>query len=170
MSSIADRNRNLLIKSLQGDPRIGDDPIVAAATLMRVSIFMMIGSGVVGLIIAQLILGEGMPQFLLGMVIGYGAYYLYLKRTMGEPRVVGLMAVLTNKKLVLLGSRKAGVVAEWKISEIESLDLVRRGNPFIMGKAVLTPVGGEPMTFLISQRKLGRDLVTKFQELHRGGH
>ncbi len=169
MSSNADRNRDLLIKRIQGDPRIGEDTVVAATALMRVSIFTMMGSGVIGLVVAQVIFGEGMGQFLLGMALGYLVYFGYLARTMGQPRVLGVMAVLTDKKIVLLGSRKAGIVGEWPVTQIESLDLVRKGNLLVMGKIALTPIGEDRINFFTSNRRLGREFVAKFQELHRHG-
>ena len=158
-----------MIQRIQRDPRVGGDTVIAATALMRISIFMLMGSGVIGLILAQLLFGEGLGQFLAGMLAGYAIYFLYVKRTMGEPQVVGLMAVLTDKNLVLLGSRKAGVVAEWKLTEIEDLELVRKGNLFVMGKLALTPVGSPPIGFFTSNRKLGRDFVESFQERRSSG-
>ncbi|MCP4307409.1 MAG: hypothetical protein GY788_21565 [bacterium] len=163
---MAERNRDQMIQKIQNDPRLGDGVVETATALMRVSIFMLMGSGVIGLIVAQVILGEGMAQFLLGMAVGYGGYFLYSMRTMGEPRVIGVMAVLTDKGLVLLGSRKAGVVGEWTHAEIEKLELIRKGNLFIMGKVSLTPVGKEPINFFMSNRRLGMEFVESFQELH----
>lgn len=169
MSSIADRNRDLLIQRIQNDPRVAGDTVLAATALMRVSIFMMMGSGVIGLVAAQLILGEGMIQFVTGMTLGYLIYFGYLAKTMGQPRVLGVMAVLTDKKIVLLGSRKTGVVGEWPVAEIESLDLVRKGNLLVMGKLALTPIGDDRMTFFTSNRRLGREFVERFHELRRRG-
>ena len=165
---MADRNPNQLIQRLQSDPRV-DDTVIAATALMRISIFMMMGSGVIGLILVQVLFGEGLGQFLAGMLAGYALYFLYVKRTMGEPNVVGVMAVLTDKNLLLLGSRKAGVVAKWKLNEIESLELVRKGNLFTMGKLALTPVGSTPIGFFTSNRTQGRKFVESFQEMGSSG-
>lgn len=166
---MANRNRDLMIQKIQNDPRIGDSAVVTATALMRVSIYMMMASGVIGLIVAQLVFGEGMAQFLIGMAVGYGGYFLYGLRTMGEPRVVGVMAVLTDKTLVLLGSRKAGVVGQWKLAEIEKFELIRKGNLFVMGKVALTPTGEQPINFFLSNRRLGLEFVESFQELLSSG-
>ena len=169
MSSIADRNRDLLIERLQGDARLGGGKVLAAATLMRVSIFMLIGAGVLGAIVGQLIFGEGWVQFVVGVAVGYFAYYQFITRTMGPPRVIGVMAVLTDARVVLLGSKKAGVVGDWALDEVESIDLIRKGNLLIMGKVAITPVGGDRSSFFMSNRKMGREFVAKFQELRRHG-
>lgn len=166
---MADRNREMFIKRLQDDPRLGGDKVIAAAALMRISVVMLMSSGVIGLIFAQLVFGEGAAQFAGGLVFGYLAYLAYLWKTLKEPRVIGVVAVLTNKKITLLGSRKAGIVGEWKHQDIESVELIRKGNIMMMGKVALTPVGDEPITFLASNRRLGRDFVTQFQDLRRRG-
>lgn len=167
---MTDRNRESLIKRIQGDPRIGGDKIITAAALMRISVVTLMASGVIGLVVAQLVFGEGTVPFAGGLVLGYLTYLAYLWKTMKEPRVIGVMAVLTNKRVILLGSRKAGMVGDWNHQDIESLELTRKGNIMMMGKVVLIPVGGEPITFLTSNRRLGRDFVTQFQDLRRRGH
>ncbi len=169
MSAISDRNQEQLIKRIQGDPRIGGGKVVAATALMRVSIFVMMGAGVLGLIAGQVLIGDGILQVFAGMLLGYGAYLFILMRTMSEPRVIGVMAVLTEKKLLLLGSRRAGVVGDWKHDEIESLKLTRKGNILVMAKVAITPVGAKPISFFSSNRRLGQRLVEQFEEIHPGG-
>ena len=105
---------------------MGGVRVRAATALMRVSLFALIFSGIVGALLAQIAFGEGGLQFGAGLFIGYLAYGIYLYATMGEPRVFGVMAALTNKKVVLLGSRRAGIIAEYAIDEIEQLQILRR--------------------------------------------
>lgn len=169
MSSISDRNQEILVERIQGDPRIGGGKVLAATALMRVSIFALMSAGVLGLIAGQVLLGDGILQVFAGMLLGYGAYLFVLMRMMGEPRVIGVMAVITDTRLVLLGSRKAGVVGDWKHDEIESFKLTRKGNILVMAKVAITPVGGDPMSFFASNRRLGHKLVEQFEEIRPSG-
>jgi hypothetical protein len=169
MSSISDRNRRLLIERLQGDPRLGGAEVRAATALMRISIVVTVVVGILGAIFAQVIFGEGGIQFAVGMAIGYGAYFGYLAATMKEPRVIGAMAALTDKKVLLLGSRKAGIVAEWKVSELENVEMIRTGNLFMMGKIAIAPKSGETLTFFTSNRRLAVDFVDRYREISSGG-
>jgi len=165
MASFADRNRELVIARLEANPHLEGAKVRAAAALMRVSIFALIAAGVIGAIAGQLAFGEGGLQFGIGMVAGYAVYFGYRFRTMGEPRVIGGVAALTDRKLILIGSRKSGVVGEYNISDIESLEMLRRGNLLIMGKIGLTPVGGDRVTFFSTNRRMGDDLVEQFNEI-----
>jgi hypothetical protein len=168
MSSFADRNRELLIERVQGDPRLGGAKVRAATTLMRISLFALIFSGIVGALLAQIAFGEGGLQFGAGLFLGYLAYGIYLYLRMGEPRVVGVMAALTNKKVVLLGSRRAGIIAEYAIAEIENLEILRKGNLLIMGKLALTPAGGERAIFFTTNRRMATSFVEEYEEIRRG--
>ena len=165
MASFADRNRDLMIARLENDPRLDGAKVKGATTLMRVSIIALVIAGVVGAVIGQLLLGEGGIQFLLGLAVGYAAYSGYQYFTMGEPRILGVMAALTDKKLLLLGSRKRGIVAEYNIRQIESLQVLRKGNLLMMGKIGLTPVGGEQIVFISTNRRMGNDFVAAFDRL-----
>ena len=142
---------------------------MAATPLMRVSIFTTVFAGIIGAIVFQMIFGQGGLQFGVGMVAGYLAYFGYLMRTMGEPRVIGVMAVLTPKKVVLLGSRRAGIVGEYDIADIESLEMVRKGNILIMGKLALSPSTGDKVTFMTSNRQIAAGFVAEFEEIRRRG-
>ncbi len=164
---MTERNRELMMQRLQGDPRLDGAEVVAATPLMRVSIFVAVFAGVAGAVVSQVLLGEGGLQFGLGMFAGYLAYWAYLKRTMGEPRVIGAMAALTRKKVVLLGSRRAGVVAEYDIADLESLEIVRKGNLLVMGKLAITPNEGDQITFMTTNRHLAAGFVGEFEELRR---
>ena len=158
-----------MIQRLQGDSRLGGAKVVAATPLMRVSIFVTVFAGVIGAIVFQLILGQGGLQFGAGMVAGYLAYFVYLRQTMGEPRVIGVMAVLTPKKVILLGSRRAGIVGEYETAEIESLEIIRKGNIIMMGKLALTPATGDKVTFMTTNRQIAAGFVAEFEEIRRGG-
>lgn len=165
MASIADRNRELLIARLGADPRLEGMEILAAAALMRVSVFALVAAGIIGAVGGQLAFGEGGIQFGLGLILGYVGYFGYRYLTMGEPRVIGLMAALTPKRLLLLGSRKAGVIGDYKIRDIEALEILRKGNVFMMGKIGLTPAGGDQIVFLSTNRRMGIDFVARFHDL-----
>lgn len=158
-----------MIKRLHGDPRLGGAEVVAATPLMRVSIFAAVFAGVAGAILSQFLLGQGGLQFGLGMIAGYAAYFVYLMRTMGEPRVVGVMAALTPKKVILLGSRKAGIVAEYDIADLESLQILRKGNLLMMGKLAINQTDGEQITFMSTNRGVTAAFVAEFEELRRRG-
>jgi hypothetical protein len=168
MSSITDRNRQLLIQRIQGDPRLDGAKVHGAAALMRVSITVTVLMGVVGAIVAQVLFGEGGIQFGVGMAAGYAGYFGYLALRMEEPRVIGAMAAVTDRRVVLLGSRKKGVVAEWKLEELDNLEMIRRGNLFIMGKLQITPAGGDPITFLTTNRRLALSFVETYEAIRSG--
>lgn len=165
MASIADRNRELLIQRLQNDPRLSGADVLAAAALMRISVVALVAAGLVGALGGQLVFGEGGIQFGLGLALGYVAYFGYRYRTMGEPRVIGIMAALTDKQIVLLGSRKKGIVGKYNNREIKSLEVLRKGNLLMMGKIGLTPADGEQIIFLSTNRRMGNDLVERFNSL-----
>ena len=168
MSSIADRNRRLLIERIQGDVRLEGAKVNAAVALMRVSLFVTVFAGIFGAIGAQLLFGEGGVQFGIGMVLGYAAYFGYLAVRMTEPRVVGAMAALTDTKVVLLGSRKAGIIREWRLRKLENLEMTRKGSLFVMGKMAITPKGEEPMIFFTTNRRLAQFFVEAYQEARTG--
>lgn len=165
MSSIADRNRELLIQRVENDPRLDGEKVIAVAAVMRISILVTVAAGIIGALLLQVVFGEGVLQFGLGLALGYIAYFAYLAARMDEPRIVGAMAALTEKRLVLLGSRKKGVVAEYAVSQIESIEMLRKGNMFVMGKMAIKPQGEEPLTFMTTNRRMALDLVTKFEEM-----
>jgi hypothetical protein len=167
MSSIADRNRERLIKQLDGDPRIGKDKVLSAVPMIRGSFVMLVLWGVVAAMLAQIGFGTGGLQFGIGLFIGYAAYVIYLLVTMGPPRVIGAMAVLTKNKLVLLGTRRAGIVAEWPRKNIEAIDVLRRGNLLTMGKIRILPSGEDGILFYLSNRQLGRHFVETFDKGRR---
>ena len=129
---------------------------------------MTVLAGILGVIFAQLLFGEGGLQFGIGMAGGYAAYFGYLALKMTEPRVIGAMAALTDSKVVLLGSRKAGIIGEWQLRKLERLEMTRKGNLFIMGKLAITPVGGETMTFLTTNRRLAQSFVEGYHEARSG--
>ena len=143
--------------------------MVAATAVMRISIFATVFSGIVGAIVLQSLLGQGGLQFGIGLALGYIAYFAYKAVTLDEPRIIGAMAALTNKRVVLLGSRKKGVVAEYPVGEIESLEMTRKGNILVMGKLAITPPDEERLTFLTTNRHLARDFVVQFEEMRRRG-
>jgi hypothetical protein len=167
MSSFADRNRERLIKQLEEDPRLGKAKVVSAVPMIRGSFVMLVVWGIVAAIAAQLIFGNGGVQFVIGLFIGYAAYIAYLVVTMGPPRIIGAMAVLTGDKLVLLGTRRTGVVAEWRRKDIEAIDVIRKGNLLVMGKISIRPVGEDGILFYLSNRQLGMHLVEAFNEGRR---
>ena len=108
-------------------------------------------------------------EFGAGLALGYLAYFAYLAATMSEPRMIGAMAVLTKKRVLLLGSRKKGVVGDYPVAEIESLEMVRKGNILVMGKLAITPADGETLTFMTTNRHMARDFVAQFEEMRRRG-
>jgi hypothetical protein len=165
MSPIGDRNRQLLVNRIEGDPRLEGAKVHAATALMRISIFATVAIAIAGAIIAQAVFGEGTVQFAAGMGAGYIGYFVYLFATMGEPRVIGVMAALTDTKVVLLGSRKVGVVAEYRFEELEKFGLLRKGNLFKMSKIAIKPVGGDQVTFLASNRRQAAIFVEEYQRL-----
>jgi hypothetical protein len=165
MSSFADRNRERFLTQIQGDIRLEGGKALAAAALMRVSIMMLIVAGIIGAVGAQILFGEGGLQFGLGLVVGYIAYVAFVLTTMGPPRIIGAMAVLTNKKVVLLGSRRTGMIGDWKHNEIESIELLRKGNIIIMGKIAIYPVDGDRIVFFLSNRRMGHHFIEQYQQL-----
>ena len=165
MSSIADRNRERFIQQIQADSRLEGGKVLGAAALMRVSIMMLVLAGIVGAIGSQIIFGEGGLQFGLGLLAGYAAYVAYVLATMGQPRVIGAMGVLTNKKVVLLGSRRAGMIGDWKLTEIEDIELLRKGNLLIMGKIAIKPKGEDRLVFFLSNRRMGHHFVEQYRDL-----
>ena len=167
MGSIADRNRDLLIQRIESDPRLEGAKVLAAAALMRVSVFVSVAAGVVGALAAQAAFGAGGFQFAAGLVAGYLVYFLYLWRTMKEPRVIGAMSALTAQKLLLLGSRKAGIVAEYALAELEDLRMLRKGNLLFMGKLEVRPAGAEPITFMTANRRMAMHLVAEFEKIRK---
>jgi hypothetical protein len=169
MSSIADRNRELLIQRVEHDPRLDGEEVIAVAAVMRISILVTVAAGIIGALVMQVVFGEGVLQFGLGLALGYLAYFGYLAATMDEPRIIGAMAVLTKTRFVLLGSRKRGLVAEYPVRQIESIDMLRKGNIFIMGKMAIKPQGEAPLTFMTTNRRMALDLVTKFEEMRPPG-
>ena len=169
MSPIGDRNRQLLTTRIERDPRLEGAKVHAATALMRISIFATVAIAIAGAIIAQLVFGEGTVQFAVGMGAGYIGYFVYLFATMGEPRVIGVMAALTDTKVVLLGSRKAGVVAEYRFEELDSLEMPRKGNLFRMSKIAIKPAGADQITFLASNRRQAAIFVEEYQRVSGSG-
>ncbi|MEA2001765.1 MAG: hypothetical protein U9N84_07775 [Actinomycetota bacterium] len=165
MSPISDRNRQLIITRIEGDPRLDGAKVHAAAPLMRMSIFATVAVAIAGAIIAQVIFGEGTVQFALGMGAGYAGYFIYLFATMGEPRVIGVMAALTDTKVILLGSRRAGIVGEYRFQELDSLSMPRKGNLLRMSKIVIKPVGSDGIKFLGSNRRQATIFVEEYQRV-----
>ena len=129
---------------------------------------MLVLSGILGAFIAQILFGAGGLQFGGGLFVGYAVYVLYQIRTMGQPRVIGAMAVLTNRRLLLLGSRKVGVAEEWKLSDIEAIDLLRKGNLLVMGKIVIRPKGRDGIKFYLSNRQMGQHFIDTYHGNHKG--
>ena len=84
---------------------------------------------------------------------------------MKEPRIVGAMAALTKKRVVLLGSRKKGIVAEYPVAKIESLEMTRKGNIFVMGKMAIKPPDAERLTFMTTNRRMAQHFVAQFKEM-----
>jgi hypothetical protein len=113
------------------------------------------------------VFGNGGLQFGIGLFVGYAAYIAYLLITMGAPRVIGAMAVLTKNKLVLLGTRRVGVVAEWQRKDIDDIDVLRNGNMLVMGKIRIRPKGEDGMVFYLSNRDLGRHFIDTYREGRR---
>ena len=169
MSSIADRNRELLIQRIEGDPRLNGEKVIAAAALMRVSIIVTVIAGIAGAVAAQAAFGPGGLQFLIGLALGYLAYFGYLAATMGEPRVIGAMAALTPTRVVLLGSRKVGLVGDYPLKDIARLEVIRKGNLFVMGKLAMTTSEGKEITFWTTNRRMAQDFVARFEEMRPPG-
>ncbi len=165
MSPIGDRNRQLLVTRIEGDPRLEGAKVHAATALMRISVFGTVAVAIAGAIIAQLIFGEGTVQFAVGMGVGYLGYFAYLFATMGEPRVIGVMAALTDTNIVLLGSRKAGVVGDYPFEKLESFGMLRKGSLFRMSKIAIKPVGADQITFLASNRRQAATFVEEYQRV-----
>lgn len=165
MSSFADRNREAVINQLQDDERIGGDTILSVAPLMRVSVMLLVISGIVGVLVFQIIFGFGGLQFGIGLVLGYVAYVLVALRTMGTPRVIGAMGVLTDRRLMLLGSKRVGIAGEWNLSDLDSIELTRRGNLLVMGKIKVVPREDNAMNFYLSNRGMGVHFMDAYREL-----
>lgn len=165
MSSFADRNREAVIRQLQNDARIGNDEILSVAPLMRVSVMMLVVSGIVGVLLFQILFGFGGVQFAVGLILGYAAYIVIILRTMGSPRVIGAMGVLTNRRLLLLGSKRVGIAAEWELSDLEGIELNRKGNLLVMGKIRVVPRDGDGVRFYLSNRGMGVHFVDTYQNL-----
>lgn len=157
-----------MLQQLQSDTRIGKDKVLSAAALIRGSFVMLVLSGIVGAFIAQIVLGNGGLQFGVGLFVGYAAYIAYLLMRMKPPRVIGVMAVLTNRRLLLLGSKKVGVAAEWQLNQLEAIDVLRKGNLLVMGKIMIRPKDGDDLLFYLSNRKMGHHLVDTFNQTHKG--
>ena len=164
MSAFSDRNRAAVIKQLQSDERIGKDTITSVAPLMRVSVMLLVASGIIGVLAFQILFGFGGIQFAIGLILGYAGYVLIALRTMGNPRVIGAMAVLTNRRLLLLGSKKVGIAAEWNLSDLEDIELNRRGNLLMMGKITIIPKGEDPVRFYLSNRGMGVHFMDSYRE------
>ncbi|MCP3997816.1 MAG: hypothetical protein GY722_22550 [bacterium] len=165
MSRFAEQTRERIVKQLQGDPRLSGETVLAGATLTRISFFILGASGVAGFIFMLAFFGSGGLQLAIGLLLGYAAYIAFLLYVKGGPRVLGLFGVLTKRKLVLLGSSRAGVIKEWKLKQIESMELLRKGNLIVMGKLAIKPSQEEQMVFFVSNKGLGIHLVEKYQEL-----
>lgn len=165
MSSFSDRNREAVISQLQSDERIGNDTILSVTPLMRVSVMVLVVSGIVGVLIFQMIFGFGGFQFAAGLLLGYAAYVIVALRTMGKPRVVGAMGVLTNRRLLLLGSKRVGIAGEWRLSDLEDIELTRKGNLLVMGKIKVIPEEGNAMRFYLSNRGMGVHFMDTYQAL-----
>jgi hypothetical protein len=164
MSSFADRSRERLMQQLDGDPRLEKAKVLSATPLIRGSVVMLMISGIVGALILQVIFGSGGFPFAIGLVLGYTAYIVFKLYTMGPPKVIAVMAALTRNKLILLGSRRVGIAAEWDRKSIEDIDLLRRGNLFIMGKIAIRVSGEKPVKFFLSNRKIGQHFVDTFHK------
>ena len=167
MSKFADQTRERVIKQLEQDPRLSGETVVAAATLTRISFFILGASGVAGFVFMLAFFGSGGLQLGLGLLLGYAAYIAVLLYVKDGPRVLGLFGVLTKRRLVLLGSTRAGVIKEWKLSQIEDMKLLRKGNLLVMGKLAIKPAKEDQIVFFVSNKGLGLDLVGKYQELRR---
>jgi hypothetical protein len=165
MSSFADRNREAMINQLKSDERIGNDQILSVAPMMRVSVMLLVVSGIIGVFVFQIIFGVGGLQFGAGLLLGYASYVVVALRTMGKPRVIGAMGVLTNRRLLLLGSKKVGIAAEWKLADLEDIELNRRGNLLVMGKIAIVPKDGNVLRFYLSNRRMGAHFMDAYREL-----
>lgn len=163
MSKFSERARERIIDQLQTDPRLEGETVLSAATLTRASFLMLGLSGVLGFILVVTFLGPGSIQLLLGLLVGYGAYVAYILLAKPGPRVLGAFAVLTKKKVVLLGSSRKGVIHKWKRNELKEVEQRRRGNLLIMGKIAFVPREGDPWVFFVSNQGMGRHLVEQWQ-------
>lgn len=157
------------MQRIQSDPRLKGEEVISATALMRVSIVVTVVAGIVGAIALQAILGPGGLQFGIGLALGYGAYFAYLFATMGEPRIIGAMAALTPTRVILLGSRKVGVVADYPVQEITKLEMIRKGNMFITGKMAITTPEGQDLTFWTTNRRMAQDFAARFEEMRQRG-
>lgn len=169
MSSLGERNKKALLTRLEADPRLQGAKVRGATALMRISILATVVAAVAGAIAAQAIFGEGTLQFAVGMAAGYLGYFAYLFATMSKPRILGAMAVLTDKKVVLLGSRKIGVVAEYEFDELQTIEMLRKGNLLRMGKFAIAPLDGERIIFFTSNRRQATSFVEEFRKLSGSG-
>ena len=167
MSSFAERNREAVTRQLQNDDRIGGDKILSVAPLLRVSVMMLIICGIIGVVVFQTIFGYGGLQFGIGLVLGYAAYVVYMLATMGPPKMLGGMAALTDKRVILLGSKRSGKFAEWDLKDLESIQLTRRGNLLVMGKITIVPRDGDPIRFFLSNRIMGLHLFEAYSGMKR---
>ena len=166
MSSFAERSRNMLIEQLTNDPRVGGEKVISAAALMRGSFVMLVLSGILGAFVVQIIFDAGGLQFGIGLGLGYLAYIALFYYRSERPRFIAAMATLTDKRFLLLGSKRVGIAGDWKLSEVEDLKLIRKGNIFMMGKVGLHVVGEERRrVFFIANRKMGYHLVESYDEL-----
>jgi len=84
---------------------------------------------------------------------------------MGKPRIVGAMGVLTNRRLLLLGSKKVGIAAEWNLTDLEDIELNRKGNLLVMGKIAIVPKDGNVLRFYLSNRRMGAHFMDAHGEL-----
>ncbi len=165
MSRFSDRARERLVAQLQEDPRLDGDDVLSATPLTRASFLMLGFSGILGFIFVVSFFGPGSAQLLLGLFLGYAVYVVYVLYIKPGPRLFGLFAVLTTGRVVLLGSSRAGVIEEWKHSQLESVELRRKGNLIIMGKLAFTPRKGDTMVFFVSNQPLGRHFAAEWQRL-----
>jgi len=167
MSKFSERARERIIEQLQTDPRLEGETVLSAATLSRASFFMLGISGVLGFILVVALLGPGGLQLILGLFLGYGAYAAYILFVKPGPRAIGVFAVLTRKKVVLLGTSRKGIIHEWKRTEIKEIEMRRRGNLLIMGKIAFVPRKGDPWVLFVSNQGMGRHLVDQWQATTR---
>lgn len=165
MRRFSDRARERLIAQLQDDPRLGGDDVLSATPLTRASFLMLGLSGILGFVFVVSFFGSGSGQLILGLFLGYAVYVLYVLYVKPGPRLIGLFAVLTTKRVVLLGSSRTGEIENWKHNELESIELRRKGNLLIMGKLAFMPRKGETMVFFVSNQPLGRHFAAEWQRL-----
>ena len=165
MASFAERSREAYIRQIQDKPQIGNDNVLSAVPLMRMNMIMLLVAGIVGALAVQTLLGFGSLQFPLGLAVGYVAYFAYVLGTMEQPRFLGAMGVLTDKRIILLGSRRVGVAGEWSLSHIEDVEQQRKGNLFIAGKILIKPIDGNPYRFFVSNPAMGTHFVEQYRQL-----